>query len=72
MEMWLRFARALEEDGPLLVGWREWLPLEHVLVFQHEQVQRLELLWPFYHHEGDSLRVKLVPQLRRERRGENF
>lgn len=36
------------------------------------EVQRLELLWPFYHHEGDSLRVKLAPQLRRERRGENF
>ena len=27
----VEFARALEEDGPLLVGWLEWLPLEHVL-----------------------------------------
>lgn len=31
MEMWLRFARALEVDGPLLIGWLEWLPLEHML-----------------------------------------
>lgn len=46
MEMWLRFARALEEDGPLLVRWLEWL------LGTRAEVQRLELLQPFYHHEG--------------------